>query len=292
MLAPGELLVLSEVLADDEYRATRFYREWLRPRELHHLVSIIVSRTPKHITGLSLLRRPEKPPFAQPALELLQRLLPHLQRVVELQEMLIASDRKAELADRVLESLRCGAILLDDAGRVASANWRAAGLLERGEGLGLERGRLRAEDPRETTALRRLVQSAVGGASARAGGVLAVSRSDRRHALIVSVSPLHTREEHVPWLPAAGALVLLSDPEDLPPLHEAALRQLYGFTQAEARVAARIAQGETVDEIARSLGIGRATVRSQLQHALAKTGTRRQAELVRLLLMGTGALAD
>ena len=66
---------------------------------------------------------------------------------------------------------------------------------------------------------------------------------------------------------------------------ETELRSLFALTPAEARVACHLV-GETVDEIAEALHVGVATVRSHVQHLLAKTGTRRQSELVRLLVSG------
>jgi PAS domain-containing protein len=215
-LEPGELVMLSEAVSNDAFVATRFYREWLQPRELHHLASLIVSRTPKQVTALTLLRKRESPRFADTELDLLHRLVPHLQRVIHIQEMLLGAELKLEVAEQMLESLGCGAILVDDTGHVYGTNPRAATLLERGEGLGLDRGRLRAEDPRETAALQYLVRSASEEAPTRSGGVLAVSRPARRSALVVSVSPLHGGERRMPWPPVAGALVLLSDPEELP----------------------------------------------------------------------------
>lgn len=282
-LEPGELVMLSEAVSNDEFVATRFYREWIQPRGLHHLVSLIVSRTPKQVTALTLLRKRESPRFADTELDFLQRLVPHLQRVIHIQEMLLGAELKLEVAEQMLESLGCGAILVDDTGHVYGANPRAETLLERGEGLGLDHGRLRAEDPRETEALQRLVRSATEEGPTRLGGVLAVSRSARRSALVVSVTPLGAGERRTPWPPVAGALVLLSDPEAAMP-GVASLRKLYGLAEAEACVASRIAQAESVDEIAKALGVRPATVRTHLKKALAKTDTHRQAELVRLLL--------
>lgn len=289
-LREGELVVVSEVLPKEEFAATRFYCEWLRPRELHHVVSLIVSRTPRHITGLSLLRRPERPSFSETEVDCIQRLLPHLQRVLCLQALLAEAEQQHEVAHQILDSLRCGAILLDDTARVCDANERAAALLKRAEGLLLEGGELRAEDPRETPGLRSLLRGATGNGSS--SGVLALSRAGRDHPLIVSASPLRQPEARASWLPVARGLLLVSDPEELPVLHEPALRNLYGLTPCEARIASMLAHGETIDAIASSLGVQRTTVRTHLQRALEKTGTHRQSELVRVLLMGHASLAQ
>jgi DNA-binding CsgD family transcriptional regulator len=285
-LGPGELLILSELLREDEFVATRFYREWMAPRGLHHVLSMVLSRTPR-ITGLSLLRRREAARFSSAEQDLLRRLLPHLQRVVELQGSWIEAKRGHEVAEQVLDSLGCAALRVDARCRVRHANRRGAALLERGEGLRLEHGCLDARDRGESAELRRLVRRACDGA--HGGGVLTVSDSSHRHALVVSVSPLGPSRGSDPWTPAE-ALVLVSDPEELPALPEPALCDLYGLTSAEARVASRLARGETLDEIADALGVSRATVRSQLHQVFAKTGTHRQTDLVRVLLLGIGKL--
>ena len=61
------------------------------------------------------------------------------------------------------------------------------------------------------------------------------------------------------------------------------LNTLFGLTQAEARLAVYILQGESPAEIAHRNGTSIATVRSQLASVFAKTQTSRQAELVSLL---------
>jgi DNA-binding NarL/FixJ family response regulator len=57
----------------------------------------------------------------------------------------------------------------------------------------------------------------------------------------------------------------------------------YGFTEAECRIANRLAGGKRLDQIAAEFKVSRNTVRSQLRSIFDKTGARRQAELVSLL---------
>jgi len=58
------------------------------------------------------------------------------------------------------------------------------------------------------------------------------------------------------------------------------LVRLYGFTAAEARLAAKLATGLDLITAAEHLGITRNTARNQLQRLFAKTGTRRQSEFL------------
>jgi DNA-binding CsgD family transcriptional regulator len=61
------------------------------------------------------------------------------------------------------------------------------------------------------------------------------------------------------------------------------LQRLFGLTSAEIRVAAGIAAGMSLTDLADLQQVSRATVRTQLAAVFRKTHTRRQAELVALL---------
>jgi DNA-binding NarL/FixJ family response regulator len=63
-------------------------------------------------------------------------------------------------------------------------------------------------------------------------------------------------------------------------------RQLYGLTEAEARVMAALTLGETVNDIAVEHGVRASTVRAQVRSIFEKTGVNRQSDLVRLALTG------
>lgn len=61
------------------------------------------------------------------------------------------------------------------------------------------------------------------------------------------------------------------------------LGQVYELTASEALLALHIADGGDTGGYAAARQVSRNTVRNQLQAVFEKTGTRRQAELVRLL---------
>jgi DNA-binding CsgD family transcriptional regulator len=58
------------------------------------------------------------------------------------------------------------------------------------------------------------------------------------------------------------------------------LGQLYGLIPAEARLVEALLTGDTPQEYADRQGIRVNTVRVYMKHVLAKTGTRRQGELI------------
>ena len=57
----------------------------------------------------------------------------------------------------------------------------------------------------------------------------------------------------------------------------------FGLSGAEARLARAICHGDSVEEYARDQGLRLPTVRTQLSSIFNKTGTLRQAALVRLI---------
>ena len=79
-----------------------------------------------------------------------------------------------------------------------------------------------------------------------------------------------------------AAVLMLIDPPAASVGTLTALQRLFGLTAAEARVLALLLDDCRPREIADELQISITTVRSHLQALFAKTGTRRQSELVAL----------
>jgi DNA-binding CsgD family transcriptional regulator len=63
------------------------------------------------------------------------------------------------------------------------------------------------------------------------------------------------------------------------------LISFYGFNRREAKVALLFAEGKRLDEVAEDLKITYETVRKHLRNIFNKTGTDRQAMLVKQILM-------
>jgi DNA-binding CsgD family transcriptional regulator len=83
--------------------------------------------------------------------------------------------------------------------------------------------------------------------------------------------------------PDDRAALRLTDLHDFRIPDEKTLRVVFDLTPAEARLAQGITRGDTLEEVASSLGIKLPTARTQLAAIFAKTGTQRQAKLVAIL---------
>jgi DNA-binding CsgD family transcriptional regulator len=69
---------------------------------------------------------------------------------------------------------------------------------------------------------------------------------------------------------------------------ELELRQLFGFSSMEARLAMLLIQGDELEECCQELGIRRSTGCTHLKRLFKKTGVHRQSQLVTLLLKSIG----
>jgi DNA-binding CsgD family transcriptional regulator len=78
--------------------------------------------------------------------------------------------------------------------------------------------------------------------------------------------------------------IIITDPETRTPLPSDRLRSAFGFTEAEAMLAALLATGEELRSAAAKLGITYGTARARLSEIFQKTDTRRQSELIRVIL--------
>lgn len=78
--------------------------------------------------------------------------------------------------------------------------------------------------------------------------------------------------------------MLVSDPERRLCPSAQHLRTLFNMTEAEARLAVCLSDGEPLRGAVEHLGITYGTARSRLTQLFEKTSTRSQSELIRLLL--------
>jgi len=81
----------------------------------------------------------------------------------------------------------------------------------------------------------------------------------------------------------ALALVIVYDPSLTRGYDPLIVREAFGMTPAEARVAIGLAQGHSAAGLADSYRVSVHTLRSQVQSVMQKLGTGRQADVVRIL---------
>jgi len=98
------------------------------------------------------------------------------------------------------------------------------------------------------------------------------------------IAPLPMEIPLSPIVPQPMAVIFINDPDKNNKPTAVQLREKFAMTPAEAGFAVEILKGDGIQAAADRLSISRATARTHLSRIFDKTGTRRQAELVRVLL--------
>jgi DNA-binding CsgD family transcriptional regulator len=183
------------------------------------------------------------------------------------------------VALQALDRLCSGVIVSDGGGRVVEMNRGAHAMMQLEDGLAVRNGQLCARRAFETAKMAKLISAAAAvGKTGVAAGHMLIGRGDGRPAYVLTVAPLH------PDLAIGDrplAMIVIVDPERHSP-SDSELVELFGFSSAEARLAAALMTGKTLTEIAAEFGLRVPTLRTQLRAILKKVGAKRQSDLVRI----------
>ena len=181
---------------------------------------------------------------------------------------------------RAIDRFDFGVILLDPDVSPWFANARAQQLMDAGDGIRRAGHAIAATDFDDAVRL----QTAIRHDSVSGDGfhVLLLNRKRARPLIGIVVSLSCQRDL---WSKPTTALYLL-DPDRDTGAMVTALCRAYGLTATESTLAVHLVGGATIKKAAAQMRIQIQTARAYLKQVFAKTGTHRQAELVRAILGG------
>jgi DNA-binding CsgD family transcriptional regulator len=234
-------------------------------------------------------------PLAGEHRELLERLTPHLVRAVR-----FYVHRFTLNADTLASRSRPPAMLVSALGEVLHSNEPAQRLLKATSLVRVRGRRITLAAPHHARLLEDIAISEARLRS-RTSGARAAAARFRALRIVGAVTPATidaTAQQEVLYafynvvtaddtsaaeLRAFAALTFYH-PRSAPPVDEQVLATAFDLSPAECRIALLLAEGLTQKEIAAHVGVQHDTVRKQLQSIFQKTATRRQPDLLRLLL--------
>jgi DNA-binding CsgD family transcriptional regulator len=292
----GTVAASHEIMPDSQFARTEFYQDFLRHLGRFYTVGGMIAREPSRVAVFTVQRERRRGPFNEREQAHLRALFPHVRRAFQIGRQLAASEAERHAMLALLERIPTGVLLLDERCRVAFLNRRAEAILAAGDGLVMTAQGVRAVQPELQRALAELIQGAVAtgaGRGTHAGGALSLHAARGRESYQVLVTPLRMQAVRVDvGRDRICAALFLHLRDSQPALSVDVLRDLFGFTSAEARVAVALALGRRPEEIAAEAATSRYTVRAQLSAVYHKLGVHRQAEAVQRLLSSPAALQD
>lgn len=263
------------------------YYDWLQrsgDNIRYYLASRLqrAERRDESLTYLSLAFRRREGHASRAHIRLFARLVPHFNRALEIGRRVGTGELARVASLEFLDLLPDAVILLDAAGRILAANRPAHALAQQGPLLLGSTG-VRLANRRQDASLRALLAGATGTAKGQGiagGGVIRLIGSPER---VLSVVPLVGDSTESTLALARVAVFIRAAPQAIVPAAED-LQSGFGLTAAEARLARALAGGSSLARVAKDVGVSIHTARAQLKQVLGKTGTHRQADLVRVLL--------
>jgi len=276
----GQPVLDSMIVDRAAFHAGDFYNEWCVPQGYLHGAALNLATSQGWRISLMVSGTHE---YDQNALDVMALVTPHLIRAFQFNQLLHETQSLGMGAFAALEYLDRGALLVGVTGAIRAANSIGEEIVAQGDGLILRGGQLYCAKSSETAALERLIGQCARGLVTPDEGMMRISRSEGRAPLLVQCLPFPTSN----WWPGFTqqlAMIFVTDPDARMEQVTQRLRQRYGLTPAEASLAWEIVRSGGRKAAALQRGISVSTARSQLTAIFDKTGVRRQAELVRLLL--------
>jgi DNA-binding CsgD family transcriptional regulator len=283
-------MVISRCLDPEVYRSSPIYVRAIAPAGHEFAMAMVLSADSASALSLTLVRPAAAGDFDEAETQLARAIGPHLLGALKLRHQFAIARSGALMLDRFDH----GVLLLSGSGHLVHANAEAQRLLDLSDGLSVVHGELRGAYPADTQRLRQMISEAdraARGASLQPRPALRLTRPSRKPDLVIRalpVAPVVASSFGVGEL--ATIALFVHDPEKADQPVEELIAEGLGLTQAEAAVAARVWEGDSVAEAAECLRVSPNTVKTHLKAIFDKTGVERQAGLVRKIAQMLSAM--
>lgn len=287
-LRVGEFMNCSDHFPDSYVGRSEFYQDFLIPSGTRYVLGTRIARTSTQDIVLGLMRAPDRKPFGSDEVRALRQIVTHLCRACELWTRTADLRREAKIGAQLTRASDSSLFGLDVQGRVVYQNPAAHALLRAGDALILSNGRLSASFGHDAGRLRQAITGAVSTGVATGLAIDGVRGGPK--CCLVTVARLHAEAGAELGAGEPSVLVIARMRSHETRLTVELLRDVFGMTAAESAVALALVEGQTPEEHALRAGVSIATVRTHLRAVFERTQSRRQAEVVSVLMRLSGGM--
>ena len=280
----GDVLTLATICPVAEWLESRFYHDVMKPYGFFDYIGVNALRTSSRVASVHGSRTVPAPPYGQREIAIFKLLSPHICRTLAISDALDIRTLNSEMLEATLDALVAGVYLVARDGRVVYMNAAAECQIRSGNALRIVGNRLLPTDPETRDALLRGIDGiARDEVETRGSDSFAIPDADGA-GYVATLLRLDRGSRQSLMAPFAASVgVFVQKLTRVPMMPGEAFARLYRLTGGELRVLLALAQGLGGKEAADMLGISEPTVRTHLKNIFSKTGTPRQADLLRLL---------
>jgi DNA-binding CsgD family transcriptional regulator len=281
----GQPVATGDLIPHREFLETRFYREWAQPQGLVDFVSASLDKSVTSAAFFGVFRSECDGLVDDEARRRMRLIVPHIRRAVLVGRLInLKSAQAATFAD-AFDGLSAGTCFVDATGRIVHANTACHHMLDAGDCLTTVGGRIVARDPKVDQALQKLFAAASAGDAAidTQGIALPLTALNGTH-YVAHVLPLTSGARRVTGIAyTAIAAIFIRNVAFEAVASPEAIARTYKLTPTELRVLLAIVEVGGAPEVAVALGVAESTIKTHLGRLFAKTGTRRQADLAKIV---------
>jgi DNA-binding CsgD family transcriptional regulator len=281
----GQPMSVTDIMPYQEFLETQFYKEWVQPQGMVDAVTAVLDKSVTSAALFGVFRYQSDGIVDDETRQRMRLIVPHIRRAVLVGRLIdLKTADAASLAD-TLDGLSAAMCVVDPAGRIVHANTACHVLLDAGDVVSTIGGRIVASDPKIDRALRELFAAAGSGdAAIGTRGIALPLRAQDGSNYAAHILPLTSGARRVAGMAysAAAALFICKVARETRSPPEIIARA-YRLTPTELRVLLAIVEVGGVPETAVALGIAESTVKTHLGNLFVKTGSGRQADLVKIV---------
>jgi DNA-binding CsgD family transcriptional regulator len=296
LMRPGRVLTdqsLEALRRDPKaYVETEFHQDFARPQGFRHVMGGTLITHGHALVNFTYFRDVRAGPYTKAEMRLHARLARHMANAVGMRRELSALRQQIAASTYLIDRLAFGVILLGPGGSIQFANREAQRILALQDGLSSAGSVLHAEHPSDARKLKTLIRGLTSRLAENDVSIARtiISRPSGRMAFSIAAMPV-PRGWTMLDTSAGAILLLVTDPERRPVLESRYLAERFGLGPNETRLAVALAQGSDLRQAALMAGLTYETARWYLKAIFEKTGTRRQTQLVSLLVADLAASA-
>lgn len=266
-----------DLLTEEELEADVVLNEFIRPAGMNWSAGCAFQEPTGHTFMFDLLRRRGMDHYSDAEIAHLNAIKPDLARSIFLASRLAFSEAKSVTS--ALSLLGLPAMVLGPGMKVMATNPEADSLSQRVRAGAFDR--LFLESKAASDLLAEAFEQLMTGSRAEVQSVPMISPKGQQ-PLILHLLPVRRAAQDI--FRRSFAILVVTTVGTIGPPDMKVLSGLFDLTPAEVKVAREIAQARSVENISVSHGVSVHTVRSHVKAIMMKTGTRRQPELISLLL--------